>query len=255
MESRTCNATRCDHCGAKPPGFKQQIRPLTPATLAWFFGEAASAMGVRSSHGPLVDMAMSGIQGGGRSNGVEARAVEARSLDAAGLHRCVTARLAHLTGTQRSILEALYGLGGWTLAPELAQIRATLQAALGELVNVAPLTVAARQHAARRQAHPPAPRKDRPSQPKRSVTPAQAARDLLAADVALAGSARGAVIAAVAREDRTELQQILRQAAALARDAREAAAVGEVRPSGRVRSVQIVAPARPRLASEVSRGE
>jgi hypothetical protein len=255
MEPRTCNATRCAHCGAAPPPFKAKLRPLTPADLAWYFGEAAAAMGVRSSHGPLVDMAMSGIQGGGRTNGVEARAVEDRSLDAAGRQRCITARLGHLTGAQRDVLEALHGLVDWTTAPELAQIRATLQATLGELANVAPMTATAIAHAARRQAHPP-PRKpkDRPSQPRRSASPSEAARKLLADDGALAGSPRGAVIAAVAREDQTELLVILREAAALARDAREAAAVGEARPSGRVRAAQLVAAARPRLASEVLRG-
>ncbi len=263
MEYRTCNADRCAHCGAAPRGFKPSPRPITPADLAWYFGEAAAAMGIRSSHGALVDLAMSGIQDGGRTNGVEARAVEDRSLDAAGRQRCITARLAHLTGAQRAVLEALYGLGGWTLAPELSQVRATLQAALGELANVAPMTPAAIAHAARRQAHPPPARKDRPSQPRRAGSPTEAARALLAGDPALAGSPRGAVLAAVAREDQTELHAILREAAALAEEARRAAGVGTLQPSRRVRGVThpagqrrptADAPARPRLPSEVLRG-
>jgi len=264
MEHRTCNADRCAHCGAAPPGFKSTPRPITPTDLAWYFGEAAAAMGVRSTHGAFVDMAMSGIQGGGKTNGVEARSVEEHRLLAVARHRCLHVRLGPLTAAQLAILEALYGLGGWTVAPELSQVRATLQAALRELVNVAPMTPTALAHAARRQAHPsPRKAKDRPSQPRRGGSPSEAARALLAADPALAGSPRGAVIAAVAREDPTELQAILREAEALAQEARRAAGVGTLQPSRRVRGVthptgqrrpHEAAPARPRLPSEALRG-
>ena len=113
MPPRTCNATRCAHCGAVPPGFAPKICPLTDADLRWLFGQAAHDMGVRSSYGPLVDMALAGIQqSGGRANGAEERAVADRQLAASGKHRCILTRLGHLTQTQHAVLEALYGLGG-----------------------------------------------------------------------------------------------------------------------------------------------
>lgn len=255
MDPRSCNATRCPHCGAAPPGFKAKIRPLTPDDLRWYLGESAAAIGIRSTHGAFVDMAMSGIQPGGRSNGVEARAVEDRRLAAVARERCITARLDHVAGADREVLCALYGLNHWTTAPELSQVRAMLQAALGELADVAPMTRTAREHAARRQAHRPPPKtsKERPSQRRGTLSPADAARRLLADDLALAGSPRGAVIAAVAREDKTELRTILHEAGAMAVAARLAAGIVERQPSRRIRGTTLdAAPvARPRLPSEV----
>lgn len=240
MDPRPCNAIRCPHCGAAPPGFKATLRPLTPDDLRWYLGESAAAIGIRSTHGAFVDMAMSGIQPGGRSNGVEARAVEERRLAAVARERCITARLAHVAGAERDVLRALYGLDHWATAPELSQVRAMLQAALGELADVAPMTPTAREHAARRQAHraPPRAPKERPSQRRTPVSPAEAARKLLADDYALAGSPRGAVIAAVAREDKTELLKILAEARGMAAAARLSAGVVELQPSRRTRNVQ-----------------
>lgn len=240
MPPRTCNATRCAHCGAVPPGFALKIHPLTDDALRWFYGQAAHDMGVRSSHGPLVDMALAGIQqSGGRANGAEERAVADRQLAASGKHRCILARLGHLTQTQHAVLEALYGLGGWARAPELAQVRATIQTALGDLVNVAPMTPHAKAHAERRAAHPAPRPKDRPSQRGKApkLTPSEAARALLRDDPALEGSARGCVIAACCRDDKGALAIIRAEAEALARDARSAACVSAWRPSARVRGV------------------
>lgn len=254
MPPRTCNATRCAHCGAVPPGFALKIHPLTDDALRWFYGQAAHDMGVRSSHGPLVDMALAGVQqSGGRANGAETHMLrtvvyfeekqegDKKKLrpDPVGKQRCILARLGHLTQTQHAVLEALYGLGGWARAPELAQVRATIQTALGDLVNVAPMTPHARAHAERRAAHPAPRPKDRPSQRGKApkLTPSEAARALLRDDPALEGSARGCVIAACCRDDKGALAIIRAEAEALARDARSAACVSAWRPSSRVRGV------------------
>jgi len=241
---RTCNATRCAHCGAAPPGFKTTPRPLSGDALRWYFGESDAALGVRSTHGAFVDMAMSGIQTGGRSNGVEAHAVEEHRLAAVAKARCIKARLDRVSAAHETVLRALYGLDHWTTAPELAPVRAMLQTALGELADVAPMTHVAREHAARRQAHPVPPRHPKERAPQRGKpvkpkTPSEIARDLLHDDPALAGSPRGAVIAAAAREDKTELLKILAEARAMATAARTSAGVVELQPSRRVRSVQL----------------
>lgn len=238
----TCTAVRCAHCGAAPPGFKSSPRALTDDDLRWLFGAAASAVGIRSTHGAFVDMAMSGIQPGGRTNGVEARAVDEHRLRAVARERCLTARLAHVPPGSLTVLRALYGLDHWTTAPELSGVRAMLQSALGELADVAPLTAHAIAAAEHRRTHPRPikPPKDRPSQrgkPSKSKTPSEIARDLLHDDPALAGSPRGAVLAAVASEDKTPLRAILREAAALRFDARRIALVTDAQPPRRIRAV------------------
>jgi hypothetical protein len=88
-----------------------KIRPLSEADLRWWFCEAESRLGVRSTFGAFVDLAMSGIQGGGRSNGPE-RAWTDRKLDAAGRERCIRTRLAPACAANpqlAAVLAAAYG--------------------------------------------------------------------------------------------------------------------------------------------------
>lgn len=235
----------CPICCARTqlgqPVVPARARPVTTTDLAWQFTEADALMGLRSTHGAFVDMAQSGIQSGGKSNGVEARAVEDKLLNAVGRHRCIRARLAHVTLAQEAILRAAYGQDDWTRALEDLQVRAAVRAAYGALVGVVLLTREAVEHAARRQAsdYRPPRAKDRPSSP-RSSTASSAARALCDRDPALAGTARGCAISAACSEDKTRRDELLEQATALLADARSVAGVVEPRAPRRVRSVQLV---------------
>lgn len=266
-EPRTCGNPKCRHCLAVDPHKGPRTRALTPDDLRWEFGEAESALGIRSTHGAFVDMAQSGIQSGGRTNGVEARAVEKWRLDAAGRHRCIRARLAHLLPSQVDVLRAAYGPDDWTRAIEDLQVRSPVRAAFGEHVHLVALTEGATSHATRRQALPaagaprpvPAPRSSRPAHgapkpAKLRVTPAEAARRLFERDPAIAGSARGHCIAVACSGDKARIGELLTQARILLAAARAAAGIREHHRPTRVRSVQLVTVARPRLASETLHG-
>lgn len=124
---------------------------LTVSDLIWYFCVAPSEMGVRSTHGAFVDMAMSGIQSGGRENGVEARAVEDWRLFAVRRHRRIHAVLTGAPPAQAAILEAAYGPNDWArhLPPV---VRLAVRQLLGELVQLGPLTAMAQRRAEQRQA-------------------------------------------------------------------------------------------------------
>lgn len=118
MRAIECGAKRCPHCHYVERDDKDRIvrvsdkvRPLSTEDLQWWFCEAESRLGVRSTFGAFVDLAMSGIQGGGRSNGPE-RAWTDRKLDAAGRERCIRTRLAPACATHpqlAAVLAAAYG--------------------------------------------------------------------------------------------------------------------------------------------------
>lgn len=259
-----CGARRCHHCRVADGPHAGRPRPLTSDDLRWEFGEAESALGVRSTLGAFVDMALSGppTGGGGKSNGVENAAVQPWRLAAIGRHRCIRARLAlaEVTPEHLAVLRAAYGPEDWTRGIEDLQVRTPVRQAFGELINVVLLTSEALAHAARRQAHrpPPAgkPPKDRPSQRRRAATPAEAARRLFEQDPALAGSTRGAAIAAACGEDPARRLALVRHATSMLAEARAAARVVDPQRPRRVRSVQLrpgvePAPAPLMFASEV----
>lgn len=233
-EIRTCDTRGCPHChheSGKP-------RPLSPADVAWQFGEAEGVMGIRSSHGAIVDMAQSGIQDGGRTNGVEARAVEGRRLDATSRHRCIRARLAHLLPSQMAVLQAAYGPDDWTRTIGDLDVRSHVQAALKRLENGAgralPLTPLAQKRAADHAAKP------RPSRPRHLRPPAgtisEKLRRYLEEQPGLAGSARGAVISAACSEDKATFHVMTREAVQLVAEASKAAQLQEQRAGSRIQS-------------------
>lgn len=245
-EIRTCDARGCPHChraDGKP-------RPLSPADVAWQFSEAEGVMGIRSSHGAIVDMAQSGIQDGGRTNGVEARAVEDRRLDATARHRCIRARLAHLLPSQMAVLQAAYGPDDWTRAIGDTDVRAHVQAALKRLENGAgralPLTALAIARAAAHAAAKPRPRHQRPP----AGTISEKLRRYLEEQPGLAGSARGAVISAACSEDRTTFDAMKAEAVQLVAEASRAAQLQEQRAGSRIRSWRAASPS-PGLDAEL----
>jgi hypothetical protein len=162
-EPRPCDARRCACC-RYTDARGEHVRPLTPAELAWQFGDAEAALGVRSTHGAFVDMAQSGIQSGGRTNGVEERLVRFVRLagesgfDPVARHRCIRRRLerAAVPPDQLEVLRAAFSPEDWTRAITDPDIRNAVEGALlgvpGEVVRVLPLTETARTYAARRQA-------------------------------------------------------------------------------------------------------
>lgn len=247
-EIRTCDARGCPHChraDGKP-------RPLSPADVAWQFSEAEGVMGIRSSHGAIVDMAQSGIQDGGRTNGVEARAVEDRRLDATAKHRCIRARLAHLLPSQMAVLQAAYGPDDWTRTIGDKDVCAHVQAALKKLENGAgralPLTALALKRAADHAAKP------RPSRPRHQRTAGgtigEKLRRYLEEQPGLAGSARGAVISAACSEDKATFLAMTREAVELVAEASRAAQLQEQRAGSRIRSWRAASPS-PGLDAEL----
>lgn len=248
-EIRICDARGCPHChhaDGKP-------RPLSPADVAWQFSEAEGVMGIRSSHGAIVDMAQSGIQDGGRTNGVENRmtkavrlAGETRLLRALGIagpdpvakHRCIRARLAHLPPSQMAVLQAAYGPDDWTRTIGDKDVCAHVQAALRRLENGAgralPLTPLAIARAAAHAAKP------RPSRPRHQRTAGgtigEKLRRYLEEQPGLAGSARGAVISAACSEDKATFHVMTREAVQLVAEASRAAQLQEQRAGSRIRS-------------------
>ena len=156
-----CPARRCRHCRSG-----DHVRPLTPADLAWFFGEAESALGIRSTHGSFIDMALIGppSHNGGRSNGAEAAMLrklkmsDDKGIDAIGWHRCIRARLEQsgATAFDINVLRAALSPEDWVRAITDPVVRGDVEVALravpSEIAKLLPLTEAAQAHAARRQA-------------------------------------------------------------------------------------------------------
>lgn len=117
--------------------------------LRWYFCNAESDLGVQSSFGAFVDMAMSGIQPGGRSNGAERRAATIASrLDRPGQrHREMRRRMQALGEREPLLVQALfaaYGPTDWGRVADAAFGRGTgerLAKALGpNQIGVALLT-------------------------------------------------------------------------------------------------------------------
>jgi hypothetical protein len=99
---------------------RQRRGPADPLAdeLRWYFQESESALGQSSSFGAFVDMAMSGIVMGGRSNGVERRAVAIvnHRRNGASIHRAMRARLQQVGERSPRLLTALwlvYGPTDW----------------------------------------------------------------------------------------------------------------------------------------------
>lgn len=157
QDARPCGSPRCHHCTILEGPAAGRARPLTPADLAWQFGDAEALMGARSTHGALVDMAMSGPPsgGGGRANGVEIAAVQDHRLDAVARHRCIRTRLAPVPPADLEVLRAAFGPEDWSRAIGDVDLRLHVERALRgvdpAVARVLPLTAAARAHAARRQ--------------------------------------------------------------------------------------------------------
>lgn len=205
---RTCPARVCRHC--RTLGMLRP-RALTTDDLRWFYGEAESALGIRSTLGAFVDMALSGITGGGKSNGVENRAVEQRRLDATGRERCIRHRLDQAPSAAREVLRIAYGPDDWSACHSQVELRrggaanpltapevhAAVRRAFGpEVLRLAPLTALAQSYAHRKRAAPaptPRPRRDAPGD---VMTPRQAVGGLLDRDPLLARSPRAAVLLA-----------------------------------------------------------
>ncbi len=279
-EPPTCDSHRCRHCRT-PIG---KPRSLTTDDLRWHFGEAESALGIRSTLGAFVDMALSGISGGGGGNAVEARAVEPRRLDATGRHRCIRKRLAPLPPATMAVLRAAYGADDWARAVDDPQVRAPLRRVFGELLGVVLLTAEPIAHATRRQAPTDKPCADaetaqeradvtrtprgallcayrrpvpakapkKPDPKRRTATSADRAKAYLDRDPALAGSARGWAITTACGEDDKRRKDALRQARMLLTAACVAASVieGASQRPGKIRSVQLPERLRPHTATE-----
>lgn len=138
---------------------------LTPDELRWYFGESESLLGVRSPLGSMFERRRTKDgttepffcpmpRGNGAPDG-EAALVRATRLrgepgsDAIAKHRRIHGRLLLVPSEHLAVLRAAYGPNDWTrqLPPD---VYAPIRALLGDLVNVAPLSAAARVAAARR---------------------------------------------------------------------------------------------------------
>jgi hypothetical protein len=85
--------------------------PVRDPDLTWLFCEAEGDFGLRSSHGTLVDLALSGVTSGGGSAGP--RALAPWRVEAATRERSIGARLAGLSSYQRTVLFVAYGPQPW----------------------------------------------------------------------------------------------------------------------------------------------
>lgn len=102
--------------------------------LAWFFGgDMEAALGLRSNFAPLVDLAMSGLAGGGARPPAE---VSSRRIDDATRARAIRSALEQLDAPTLQVLWALH-------AP--MQFAAEVRRALGELAAVVLLTPTGRR--------------------------------------------------------------------------------------------------------------
>jgi hypothetical protein len=161
-----CHVTTHDEQG-RLDRVTDKIRPLSPDDLRWWFREAESRLGLRSTFGAFVDLAMSGIQGGGRTNGAERSWTEGKR-HAAARERCIRWRLHGVSPQVLAVLDAAYGPHALADRAErvtgLADARRDLSAAFGDLLAVALLTDAASPlFEARRSPQPP------PSETRRRV--------------------------------------------------------------------------------------
>ena len=106
--------------------------------LAWFFGgDMEAALGLRSNFAPLVDLAMSGLGGGGARPAAE---VSDRRIDDATRARAIRSVLEQLDTATVQVLWALH-------AP--MQFAAEVRRSLGELAAVVLLTATGRRELAR----------------------------------------------------------------------------------------------------------
>jgi hypothetical protein len=245
---------------------KGALRPraLVPADLEWQFQDAEAALGIRSTLGAFVDMALAGppASGGGRSNGVEAAAVEQRRLDATGRHRCIRARLSDVARGAMRTLEVAFGAADWARIIADPDLRHAIEQALAgvpvEVAKILPLTGQALAHAERRQAPgyraPPAKR-HRFSELGHTPSPAEHLRRHLAHEPGLAGTAVGHVLAVLLGGDQGARTGLLVAGRMLLEEARAAAGVTDPPRQARTRSVQLlprpcVEPADPSSDSE-----
>lgn len=76
--------------------------------LRWHFSSEASDSGVRSSHGPLTDMALAGPPTGGARRAPDAH-INDKWSDRMNAHRRIHAALAQLSQEHRDVLAAAYG--------------------------------------------------------------------------------------------------------------------------------------------------
>lgn len=140
-----CGRRRCAWCS----------RPLGEWDLRWFFGEAEAALGVRSSHGALVNLALSGVRSGG--GGDPEAVVRPRALEAAGRHACLRAQLARVSADHLLVLSAVYGPQELLGRVDSVQARHALGRAFGELLQLVPLTSTAAERKLLQAATTPAP--------------------------------------------------------------------------------------------------
>jgi hypothetical protein len=138
--------------------------------LRWYFCNSESELGLRSSFGAFVDLSMSGVQPGGRSNGAEDRAVAIvdRLHKPTEAHRSVRRRVQALGARSPRLVDVLfaaYGPTDWGRVADAAFGRGTgerLAKALGsDRVGVALLT----ERLARAHAEWPTPPAGRPPTP------------------------------------------------------------------------------------------
>lgn len=211
----TCTARVCRYCRPRDAHGVERPRPLTADDLRWLWQDAESELGVRSTHGAFVDMALIGPpSGGGRTNNAEARAVEAYRLQAVARERCIRQRLARAPHDAVAILRAAYGPEDWTACHSQVNLRtgqtpnpltapevfsAARSAWNPEVLRLAPLTPIARAYEVRKRAGPPTP--PRPSRPRHEahdapLPAAQSLARLFERDPLLARSARGAALSA-----------------------------------------------------------
>lgn len=276
IKPQPCDARRCIWC-RHTDGRGVRVRPLSPADLAWQFGEAEAALGTRSSHGALVDIALAGVQtgGGGRSNGVDLRMARTVRLagepgfDPVARHRCIRQRLERAAPAHLAVLRIAYSPNDWTachsqVVPERGeepnpltapQVYEAAHKAFGpEVLRLAPETRVARAFERRRRAMPTMPTPPKTDTP----TARNALAGLFARDPLLARSARGAVLMAACGVcpgcggSCGLVEAIVAQALAMLCEARAATGVQDPPRSRRVRSVRLEMPepARPMLASE-----
>lgn len=90
---------------------RRRVRaPVDDPELRWLFCEAEGALGLRSSFGALVDLALAGVPQGGAS---VPRGLTDRRLVAAGEERALRCRLGALSGRDREVLYLAYGPQPW----------------------------------------------------------------------------------------------------------------------------------------------
>ena len=170
-ESVECGSKKCPHCHVvsrdergRVERVTDKVRSLTADDLRWWFREAESRLGARSTFGAFVDLAMSGIQGGGRSNGVERSWTDGKRR-AAARETCIRRRIAHASMETITVLSAAYGPHALAHRAErvtgLAEARRDLDAMFGDLLPVVLLTDAAKPLFEPEVVLPPAPSETR----------------------------------------------------------------------------------------------